>query len=385
MKKLLIAAAALLMLTTACSDKKTKVRGTDDFAVEGTITGAADKTMYLQLVTPDELKTLDSLKLKADGQFAFYSPRTKSPEIYRLSIDNQYIYLSIDSTETVNVNAAYPKIADYTVKGSDDCLKLKELNKKQADLQKRAHEIEKSDKLFPGQMRDSLLRVIKAYKKDIAENFLLPEPNKAYSYYALFQTLQHVTGEKMLIYSPYDTEDYWAFASVATSWSVFYPESDRAKQLEKITLDARKALYKRPAAIDESIISEAGLFDIALPDALNNIHRLTDLKGQVVVLNFNDFHAAESGAIVLALRELYAKYHDRGLEVFQVGVTQDASWWRQSVDRLPWINVQDVTGQAAKLYNVQKLGEFFLIDRNNTLQQRISDPAQLEAEIAKLL
>ena len=382
---MMIAAAALMMLTTACSDKKARVRGANDFAIEGTVTGAANQTLYLQLVTPDEVKTIDSLTLGDNGQFAFYYQRAKSPEIYRLSLNEQYIYLAIDSTETVNVNATYPKMSEYSVKGSDDCLKLKELNKKQAELQKRAHEIEMSEKLFPGQVRDSLLKVIRAYKQDIAENYLLPEPNKAYSYYALFQTLQHANGGKMLIYSPYDTEDFWAFGAVATSWSVFYPESERAKQLEAMTLDARKALYKRQATIDESIIHETGIFDIALPDALEKTHKLSELNGQVVVLNFNDFHAPESGAIVLALRELYAKYHERGLEIYQVGVTQDASWWRQSVDRLPWINVQDRNGYAAKLYNVTKLGEFFIIDRNSTLQLRVSDPAQLEAEIVKLL
>lgn len=385
MKKVLfIAMTAVLMMTTACSDKKEKVRGANDFAIEGTITGAADKTMLLQLVTPDEVKTIDSVKLDNEGRFTFYSERPKSPEIYRLSLDNQYIYLSIDSIETLSVTAAFPKLEDYTVKGSDDCIKLKELNKKHAELQKQALEIEKSQTLFPGQIRDSLLHVINAYKKDVAENYVLPAPNKAYAYYALFQTLQHVTGERMLIYSPYSAEDLWAFGSVATSWSVFYPETERAKQLEKLTLDGRNELRRKNQPIDQSKIVETGLFDIELPDAQGKTRKLTDLKGKVVVLNFNDFHAAESGAVVLALRELYTQYHEQGLEIYQIGVTQNAHWWRQSVDKLPWINVLDDTGYYANLYNVQSLGEYFIIDRNNVLLMRVNNPQDLAAEVAKL-
>lgn len=383
--KLFVVLAIILALTTACSDKKEKVRGADDYAIEGTIKNASDKLMLLQTVSPDEVTTVDSVRLDAEGRFAFYGPRPQSPVVCRLCIDDRYVYLCIDSTETVTVEASYTKLEDYKVKGSDNCVKLKELNKKQADLQKRAREIELSDKLFPGQMRDSLLRVIQVYKDDIAQNYLLTAPHTAYAYYALFQTLQHVTGEKMLIYSPYDPADLWAFGSVATSWSVYYPEAPLTKQLETLTITARNELRKRQQPIDESLIVETGLFDIALPDVLGNIRRLTDLKGQVVVLNFNDFHAAESGAIVLALRELYTKYHAQGLEIYQVGVVQDAHWWRQSADKLPWVSVIDETGESARLYNVGTIGEFFVIDRDNVVQQRVNNIADLDKAVAALI
>lgn len=382
-KIFLIAMTAVLMLTTACSDEK-KQRGANDFAIEGTISGAANKMMYLQMVAPDEVKTVDSVKLGDDGRFEFFGPRPKAPEIYRLSLDNQYIYLSIDSMETVTVNASYGKLADYSVKGSDNCVKLKALNAMHAALQKQVQQIELSQDLFPGQIRDSLIHVIDAYKKKVAEDYLIAGPDKAYAYYALFQTIEHVTGDKALIYSIYSPEDQWAFGSVATSWKVFYPEAERTKKLEEMFLTVKNEQRRRQQPLDESLIHESGLFDVELPDAFDEIHRLTDLKGQVVVLNFNDFHAAESGAIVLALRELYSKYHDQGLEIYQVGVAQDAHWWRQSVDKLPWVNVLDQSGYYAKLYNVQALGDFFIIDRNNMLQQRVGIDG-LEQAVVSLL
>ena len=383
MKKILfIVLTVVLTMTTACSDKKE--RGANDFAIEGTISGAADKMMYLQLVAPDEVKTVDSVKLDKDGRFEFFGPRPKAPEIYRLSLDNRYIYVSIDSMETVTVNATYPKLADYSVKGSDNCLKLKALNAMHAALQQKVRQIEMSQDLFPGQARDSLINVINAYKEKVKEDFMMVGPQHAYAYYALFQTIEHVSGEKTLIYSPYSKEDLWAFGCVANCWKEFHKDTERAKKLEELYLAARQELRKRNQPIDESLISEAGIFEIELPDAFDVTHRLSDLKGQVVVLNFNDFHAAESGAIILALRELYNRYHEQGLEIYQVGVVQDAHWWRQSVDKLPWVNVLDQSGYYAKLYNVQALGDFFIIDRNNMLQQRVGIDG-LEQAVVSLL
>jgi hypothetical protein len=284
----------------------------------------------------------------------------------------------------VTVNASYGKLTDYSVKGSENCVKLKALNAMHAALQKQVQQIELSQDLFPGQIRDSLIHVIDAYKKKVAEDYLIAGPDKAYAYYALFQTIEHVTGDKALIYSIYSPEDQWAFGSVATSWKVFYPEAERTKKLEEMFLTVKNEQRRRQQPLDESLIHESGLFDVELPDAFDEIHRLTDLKGQVVVLNFNDFHAAESGAIVLALRELYSKYHDQGLEIYQVGVAQDAHWWRQSVDKLPWVNVLDQSSYYARLYNVQALGDFFIIDRDNTLQQRVGIDG-LEQAVAALL
>lgn len=383
-KTLLIAMTAVLLTTTSCSDKKEKVRGPNDFAIEGTISGAADKMVYLQMVAPDEVKTVDSVKLEKDGRFAFYGPRPKGPEIYRLNLDNRFIYLSIDSIETVTVSASYPQLSGYTVKGSDNCQKLKELTAMHAALQDRVQQIERSQNLFPGQVRDSVLHVIAAYKRTMANDFLISGPSQAYSYYILFQTIEHVTGEKMWLYDVNAREDMWAFGSVATSWELYHPESERFKKLKELYLTARQEMYRRQQPIDESLIHEAGLFDVELPDAFDKIHHLRDLKGQVVVLNFNDFHAAESGAIVLALRELYSKYHEQGLEIYQVGVAQDAHWWRQSVDQLPWVNVLDQTGYYARLYNVQAVGDFFIIDRDNTLQQRVGIDG-LEKAVAAFL
>ena len=112
---------------------------------------------------------------------------------------------------------------------------------------------------------------------------------------------------------------------------------------------------------------------------------LSQLKGQVVLLDFHTFTMKESPQRILMLRDLYNKYHEKGLEIYQVALDQDEHFWKQMTQHLPWICVRDGSMQSAQSYNVVEVPEFFLIDRNSQLQKRSSQMTDLEAEIKALL
>ena len=79
---------------------------------------------------------LDSVKLEGDGSFHFKQVRPVSPEFYRLRVDDKVINFSVDSTETVLVKAPYTDFATaYTVEGSPNSSKIKDLTLKQMKLQ----------------------------------------------------------------------------------------------------------------------------------------------------------------------------------------------------------------------------------------------------------
>jgi len=130
---------------------------------------------------------------------------------------------------------------------------------------------------------------------------------------------------------------------------------------------------------------ESGVVDLSLPDKNGKTRTLTELKGKVVLLDFHSFGLKDSAARILALRDLYNKYHAQGLEIYQVSFDGDKHFWRQSVDALPWISVYDSNGTSVVRYNVQEVPEFFLIDRQNQLQKRSVQIKDLEAEISKML
>ena len=378
-----VAAVILAAMTAAsCSNNK--------FNVEGQIANAGDSVLYFENVGLEGIQVLDSVKLGGDGNFAFSCDPTEAPEFYRLRIANQIINVSIDSTETVQIKAEYPGMAaNYTVSGSDNCEKIRELTMKQMDLQAKAIAIQQNTALGVKVIGDSIQSLINVYKDDMMKNYIYKEPNKAYAYFALFQTLG-----QWLIFNPRtEKEDIRAFAAVATSWDTYYPHAERGQNLHNIAIEGMKnqrivAAQNQDLEVDASKVSEAGVFDVALTDNRGQMRHLTDLKGQVVLLDFHIFAMDESPARILMLRELYNKYHAQGFEVYQVSLDPDEHFWKQQTAALPWVNVRDADGvnsQRLMLYNVQSIPDFFLIDRGNNIVTRAANIKDLEAEIKKLL
>ena len=384
MKHIWKAAAMVIaaMTIASCNDNK--------FTVEGQISNAKDSILYFENVGIESVNVLDSVKLGNNGDFSFSENATKAPEFYRLRIADQIINISIDSTETVNVKGEYPGMAsNYTISGSENCEKIKELTLKQMDLQSRAIAIQKNTALGIDAANDSILKIIDEYKKDVKTNYIYKEPYKAYSYFALFQTLGN-----WLIFNPRtDKEDIKAFAAVATSWDTYYPHAERGQNLHNIAIEGMKnqrimAAKNQEFQIEASKVQESGVLDIALIDNKGSERHLTDLKGQVVLLDFHLFALEDSPARIIMLRELYNKYHAQGLEIYQVSLDSDEHFWKQQTAALPWISVRDADGvnsQRLVMYNIQAVPDLFIIDRGNNLVKRAAQIKDLEAEIKKLL
>ena len=362
--------------------------GNDRFHVEGEITNAKDSVLYFENVGIESVSILDSVKLDDNGRFSFSEEAPMAPEFYRLRISDQIINVSIDSTEIVTIQAQYPQMAtNYEVSGSDNCQKIKELALKQIDLHKRAMAIQQNTELEVDAANDSILKMIDDYKNDVKTNYIFKEPMKAYSYFALFQTL----GNWLLFNPRSNKDDIKVFAAVATSWDTYYPHAERGQNLHNIAIEGMKnqrILKEQSQTIDASKVTEAGVLDIALTDNKGQLRHLTDLKGKVVLLDFHVFALEDSPARILTLRELYNQYQAQGFEVYQVSLDPDEHFWKQQTAALPWVSVRDADGvqsQQLMLYNVQTVPDFFLIDRDNNLVKRAAQIKDLEAEIKKLL
>jgi hypothetical protein len=90
----------------------------------------------------------------------------------------------------------------------------------------------------------------------------------------------------------------------------------------------------------------------------------------------------------MQMRDLYDKYHSRGLEIYQVGLDADEHFWKTQTAALPWISVHDSDGPYSpylSLYNVQSIPCFFIIDRTNSIYKRDSQIKDLNKELEGLL
>lgn len=375
-----IAAALLFAGVTACNNEPA-------FKVQGEVTDAADKMLYLEQTGLDGIVALDSVELGSNGTFSFSAARPEAPDFYRLRIEDKVINFSVDSTETVEVKADYKNFAtDYNIQGSESNQKIKELVLLQTDLQERVNKLAQSG-IPVGIVQDSLSRMVNAYKNNVKRNYIFVGPNKPYAYFALFQVLNGY-----MIFDPLNNkEDVKCFAAVATSMNNLYPHADRSRNLYNMVIKGMKntrAPQVKPLDIPADKIQETSIIDIPLMDINGTTRHLTDLKGKVVLIDFTAYGSAESGARNLLLREIYDKYAPQGLEIYQISLDTDEHFWKTAADNLPWVCVRDPQGPYStyvNLYGVTKLPTAFLVSRNNELSMRIGEKTNLEEAIKKLL
>ena len=382
MKKMICAMAALTMLATACKDKG------EQFEINGRIAEADGTTLYFEAVTLNGIEALDSTRLDEDGQFCFQGTRPFNPEFYRLRIDRQIVNLSVDSTETIHVEAELPDMGtDYEVEGSGNCQTLKEINNKLIALQQSIKDITNDKALTLGEQERLVHEKINLYKNEMKMHYIMENPASAPAYFALFQT---VNGS--LIFNPINNPDDIKFVgAVATAWDANYPGTSRTENLHNIAIQGMKNT-KRPTPvsledIDPGKISAAGIIDIELPDIHGKNRKLSDIRNKVVLLDFTAYSLPSSQERIMQMRGLYDKYSSLGFDIYQVSIDPDEHYWKTACEHLPWTCVYESRGEASGYlgsYLVRRLPTYFLINRHGDLVARDEQIDDLEKTIRLL-
>ena len=381
MKKVVYYLLALVLVGLSACENGPK------FKVQGEVTDAENKTIYLEASGLEGIVLLDSAKLGSKGSFNLAGACPETPEFYRLRMDGKVINFVVDSTETVTIKAEAAKFdTEYTIEGDESNQKIKELVLLQAELQQKVDKLSQSQ-LPAGIAQTQLVTLINEYKEKVKRNYIFAAPNKPYAYYALFQTLNGY-----MIFDPLASkDDIKCFQAVATSLNNAYPHADRSRNLYNMVIKGLKNTREprqTTVEIDPSIIKESGVIDIKLKDLKGKERSLTELAGKVVLIDFTIYNNTMSATHNLALRELYNKYHEKGLEIYQISLDADEHFWKTSADNLPWICVRDERASYSNyisLYNVTQLPSIFLVDRSNSLNARGENIEDLEAAIRKLL
>jgi peroxiredoxin len=376
---------ALGGLAIACSEKQV-------FQIEGVVRNAEKSTLYLENIGVSVVTVLDSVKLKADGKFSFVQPRPAIPDFYRLRTGDRWINLAIDSTEkiTVHADAASGYAQAYTVEGSEDAGKIKVLTLLQmqaADAYGKAREAQKQNRLSQEACLSEIQKAIQPYR-DAARKYVYENPSSTAAYFALFQQI-----DNLLILDPYSREDNRLYAAVATGWDLKYGNHPRARQLHDIAIASMKEIRRQKAQNDISglEVKEAiAWFEISLPDVRGATVSLSDVirEGKVILLDFTACQAKFSPEHNMDLGGLYEKYHDEGLEIFQVSLDADLNFWQNASLNVPWICVRDpetVYSRAAAAYNVRELPATFLLNRKGEVVRRLEQGMNPDAEIRNLL
>ncbi len=374
---------ASLMLLPSCDDKgKT-------FSVQGEISSAEDKTLYLEHRGLGAIELLDSAKLNKQGKFSFKEKAPENPEFYQLRIENQNIVFAVDSTETLNVKAdAADLFNSYTVESSSHTDQIKEVIIRQRATEKdlkdlaaqhKAKEID--DVTFMANI-DSVLSVYKNY----ANKLILGNPSAAVAYYAVFQKI-----DDYLIFDPNDKKDYAMFGAVATSWNRYYPDTPRTKHLYDFTMNAlraRKQQEKQSDFLSNVTVAEMGMPEISLPNAKGNKVNLSSFKGQYVLLDFTVYQSEFSLKHNEIMRRVYDKFNSKGLAIYQISFDSDVHFWKNAAIHFPWNAVHDsysINSDLLKTYNIRELPTAYILNKEGDLIKRIDNFETIEKDISQLL
>lgn len=336
---------AVLSGLCSCSNHKFKIKGEIYGGKDNSI--VLEKSDYMGRWIP-----LDSAKINHNGGFSFSFPAPGAPEIYRLALEGRYIYIPVDSTETVTVNSSYDKFgSDFSLEGSSNAERLANFEK----------ELQVSDTSNPDSLVSFKRRVFTKYMKDF--------PGSIVSFYVLTKT---VDGKPL--YDPSNPVDRKYFGAVATGYKTMNPDDPRAALLEQTAIQAFKQKNAELGNFATLEADEISMIDIDLPDEKGNNIKLSDIagKGKPVVVIFSLLNLPDSPELNIALAKIYNRL-DGKVEFYNVSLDADQYEWRESARNLPWITVYSPGGNASEdavRYNVFQVPSFYIYNSAGDLTSR---------------
>lgn len=364
MKKLTIL-AVIVMIFAACADKT---------IISGRITDATDRMLYLEYngITATEL--IDSVRLTEKGSFSFKIPVSRYPDFYRLRIGRETVVLALDSLSArVEVTASAHALSEAEIIGSDASVDIQKLRNSSFRLQRLAGK----------KMLEETENVLIEHKK-LAQQIILSDTHSAASYYAIYQTING-----LFYFNPNEKSDLAFWSAVATGYDLYYPDYERTKQLKTTVLQSMRV--QRDGGVDADFLlnssRQEGFIEIALPDRLGDVVKLSSLLGKTVLIDFSAYAVEGATAHTLFLRDLYSRYSADGLEIYQISLDASKLFWLEQTKSVPWICVRDNNSPNSLVlatYNVTELPTFFLMSGEGDIIGRFTHES-IEKAVCDLL
>jgi cytochrome c biogenesis protein CcmG, thiol:disulfide interchange protein DsbE len=156
-----------------------------------------------------------------------------------------------------------------------------------------------------------------------------------------------------------------------------------------LTLLLAFGLRRDPSVVSSALVGRrAPSFDLPYLSSAGHL-RLSDLRGQVVVVNFWGSWCQGCRLEHNALEAAWQRYRDQGVVVvgisFQDAVSSSAAFAREL--NMDWPLVSDAGSRTALAYGVYGAPETFLIDRSGMVRERWVGPVgyeQLTDQITRL-
>lgn len=349
------AAIAALAIAGGC--------GENGFKIEGQLSDSNNDKILLEKADYSGYWTIvDSTRTDSNGKFKFSQPQQSGPEVFRLSLDDRYIYLPIDSTETLKVNSTKVDFGhDFSVEGSEQAKRMAQFEK---DLIAFTPHFGNADSLAN-------------FKKRVYNEYLHDAQGAIMSYYILTK----MVGDKVL-FDP-ATNDFRYITAVANSFRNYRPNDAHTPILVQLAKAAQSRHNEEQGIRTVINATEVTMLEIELNDRDGKPRKLSDQlkKGKPVIVAFTLMRDGVTPEINLQLASIY----NAGLaDIYNVSPDRDQYGWRESASNLPWTTVLDPSAgqdRAFRDYNVMELPTFFIYNAKGELVARCSTVQEIRSNL----
>ncbi len=355
-------AVVILGVLASCSSA-------NKWKVEGKIADADAQDIVIEMSENGYWYPLDTVKTDRNGNFSYSHEAIGYPDILRMRLGDKTIYFPIDSVEKINVTSSVANFdTDYSVSGTQSADMMMEVDRKIREVA--------AAKGSGTALTDSIL------KRELG-GMILSDPSGIVAYYIINK---NINGKP--IFNPADIRDVRIIGAVANAYNEFRPNDPRTKYLKTLFLANRPQYKSNSLPTDTIQVNQLNFFEIDLSDNTGKQNKLSDIvaKNKVVVLNFTAYTAQQSPAFNIELAQMYEKYHNQGVEIFQVAIDPDEYQWKQTAKNLPWVTVYNpgTDGDVLRKYNVAGIPTTYIL-ANGELVKRVDDISKISSEVAKYL
>lgn len=346
-------AAALFLSAVSCGNRA---------VIDCTLADAPDSDVTVDILDINTLRVLDTVRTSSDGSFRYRVEVAKGqPEFFHIVRNGVSLAsLLVSAGDRLEVKA--DTLGNFEVSGSEDAVLYAGVEKDFAAFKARMDSLDGN-----GQVKE----YVRYYRDRMA--FVMTHSKSLASVPVLFQKVMgvNVFGQET---------DAFHFENAADSLETVYPESRYVKALRKEASQRRNYMELNMRLRSASAISYP---DIALPDLQGRERRLSEIDSKVKLVYFWSPEVPLKNLSDLdILNSVYRDYHDRGLEIYQVGLYADKTAWAATAkgQNSPWVNVCDTAGEYSRnaaLYNVTSVPMMFFICNDTLVQADIKNESDI--------